>query len=112
MDAEDFRLIALSLPEAEEKSHFGKADFRVRNRVFATLPSAGHGVLKLTRDEQEMLAAAEPGIFRPVKGGWGTQGWTEIAVAAADEPTLRSALLSAWRNAAPAKLRKAFDGSL
>jgi hypothetical protein len=106
MNAAAFRRIALSLPEAEEKSHFGKADFRVRNRIFATLPSAENGVLKLTREEQEMLVEAEPAIFRPVKGGWGRQGWTEIVFGATDEATLKSACLMAWRNAAPAALRK------
>jgi predicted DNA-binding protein (MmcQ/YjbR family) len=31
------RQLALSLPEAEEKSHFEKPDFRVKNKVFAVL---------------------------------------------------------------------------
>lgn len=104
MDEEGFRRIALSLPEAEEKAHFGKADFRVRNRIFATLPSPGTGVVKLTPDEQAMLAEAEPAIFSPVKGGWGRQGWTQVSLAAADEATLRSALVTGWRNVAPARL--------
>jgi hypothetical protein len=30
-------------------------------------------------------------------------------LAATDEPTLRSALVTAWRNTAPMTLRKAFD---
>ena len=106
MDAGDFRRIALSLPQAEEKSHFGKADFRVRNRIFASLPSSERGVLKLTPDEQAVLTATEPGIFAPVKGGWGRQGWTEIALEAADEATVKSGLTTAWRNVAPASLRK------
>ena len=37
MTPETFRSLALALPGAEEKSHFGKADFRVRNNIFATL---------------------------------------------------------------------------
>ncbi len=104
--ADDLRRIALSMPEAEEKSHFGKADFRVRNRIFATLPETGVGVLKLVPDEQAMLAEAAPAIFAPVKGGWGRQGWTRIMLAEADEATLRSAITMAWRNAAPAALKK------
>lgn len=35
MKGEDFRNLALSLPEAAESSHFGAADFRVRGRIFA-----------------------------------------------------------------------------
>ena len=109
MNAADLRRIALALPEAEEKSHFGKADFRVRNRIFATLPDADTAVVKLTREQQEMLTGAEPAIFVPVPGGWGRQGWTRVMLAAADQLTLRSALLTAWRNIAPVSLRKAFD---
>ena len=106
MDDEDFRRIALSLPGAEEKSHFGKADFRVRNKIFAALPSPGHGVLKLMPDEQSVLTQSEPDIFAPVPGGWGRHGWTEIHLERADEPALRSGLNAAWRNVAPAKARR------
>ncbi|MDQ6432724.1 MmcQ/YjbR family DNA-binding protein [Mesorhizobium sp. LHD-90] len=111
MTADDFRRIALSLPEAEEKSHFGKPDFRVRNRIFATLPPGAHAVLKLTPEEQAMLAGAEPETFQPVKGGWGRQGWTEMDLTAADDATLRSACLMAWRNTAPSSLRKRLAAS-
>lgn len=37
MTAEEFRQLALSLPEATEQSHMGHPDFRVRGRIFATL---------------------------------------------------------------------------
>ena len=110
MNGKTVRRLALALPGAEEKSHFEKPDFRVRNRIFATLPEDGHAVVKLTRDQQEMLTASEPAIFQAVNGGWGRQGWTRILLAAADELTLKSALVTAWRNVAPVALRKAFDG--
>ncbi len=87
------RRLALQMPEAEEKSHFGKADFRVRNHIFSTLPDADTAVVKLTHEQQEMLTGAEPAIFAPVPGGWGRQGWTRVMLAAADELTLRSALV-------------------
>jgi hypothetical protein len=111
MNADDVRRLALALPEAGEKSHFGKADFRVRNRIFASLPDADAAVVKLTREQQEMLTGAEPAIFVPVPGGWGRQGWTRVTLAVADELTLRSALLTAWRNIAPVSLREACDVS-
>jgi hypothetical protein len=107
MNADDFRRVALSLPEAEEKSHFGKADFRVRNKIFGSLPGEERAVIKLTPDEQSMLCDAEPAIFSPIKGGWGRQGWTGIALAACDEATLISACRMAWRNVTPAKLKGA-----
>jgi hypothetical protein len=111
MNADDVRRLALEMPETEEKSHFGRADFRVRNRIFCTLSDSDDAVVKLTCEQQEMLAGAETAIFAPVLGRWGRQGWTRVALAAADELTLRSALLTAWRNVAPASLRKVFDVS-
>jgi hypothetical protein len=106
MNANDFRRLALAMPEAEEKSHFGKADFRVRNKIFGSLPDESRAVLKLTPEEQSMLSEAEPGIFSPIKGGWGRQGWTQVDLPACDETTLQSACLMAWRNVAPATLKK------
>lgn len=109
MDQQTVRSLALSLPGAEEKSHFGKPDFRVRDRIFATLSQDDHAVVKLTPDQQEMVVGSEPAVFMPVNGGWGRQGWTRVLFATADEPTLKSALLTAWRNVAPASLRKKLE---
>ncbi len=111
MDDTSFRRIALALPGTEEKSHFGKADFRARDRIFASLPEPSRGVIKLTPDEQRVMAGAEPGVFASVKGGWGRQGWTSVDLANADEPTLAGALRTAWRNVAPAKLIRQIEGS-
>ena len=100
-----FRRLALALPGAEEKSHLGKADFRVKNKIFATLLDAETGVVKLAPEQQEMMVDAEPDIFDPIRGGWGRQGWTRVMLANADEATLKSALQTAWRNVAPKTLK-------
>ena len=104
MGSEDFRKLALALPEAEEKSHFGKADFRLRNKIFATVLDAKTGVVKLLPEQQEVLAASEPRIFSAIKGGFGNQGWTRVELSLADEITVQSALRMAWRNVAPKTL--------
>jgi len=103
-----FRRIALSLPEATEGSHMGHPDFRVRNKVFASLgvPDAGWGMVKLTPEQQEVLVEAEPAVFKPAAGAWGRRGYTHIRLAAVDATTLRSALALAWRNTAPKGLVK------
>jgi hypothetical protein len=101
-----FRRLALSLPEAAEGAHMGHPDFRVRNKIFATLgvPDAAWGMVKLTPEQQEVLIAAEPEAFRPAAGAWGRRGSTHVRLAAVDATTLRSALGMAWRNAAPKAL--------
>ena len=106
MTAETFRRIALSLPEAAESAHMNHPDFRVRGKVFATLgyPDKAWGMVKLTPEDQEVLVAAEPAVFVPVQGAWGRQGCTNVRLEAAAEATLQSAILKAWRNAAPKRL--------
>src|SRR5215813_8316096 len=100
MSASSFRRIALTLPEAIEGAHQGHADFRVGKRVFASLgyPDASWGMVKLTPEQQIMLVETEPGIFRPVPGGWGKGGATNVLLSKADGKTLQSALAMAWRN--------------
>ncbi len=111
MTADDFRRLALSLPEAVEQSHMGHPDFRVSGKIFAGLDTVGRrAVVKLGPDQQEMLMAAEPAIFTPAAGAWGAKGWTHLTLAAADEATARSALGMAWRNTAPPKLAAALGG--
>ena len=103
MSAGRFRRTALALSGAIESAHHGKADFRVGKRIFATLghPDENWGTVKLTAEQQQVLVEAEPDIFRPVPGGWGKQGYTNVLLAKADTTTLKSALTIAWENVAP-----------
>jgi len=98
MTPADFRRIALSLPNTEESSHMGAADFRVAGRIFATLASVkeGFGNLMLDPEQQALFLADAPELFLPVKGGWGRNGATHIRLAEADEPTLTGALRAAY----------------
>ncbi|MBV8764429.1 MAG: GNAT family N-acetyltransferase [Hyphomicrobiales bacterium] len=99
------REFALALPEALESSHGGRPDFRVCNKVFATLtPRQNVAMAKLTSEQQEMLCAAEPAMFAPVPGGWGLRGATHLRLEVLDERSLAGALLMAWRNVAPKRL--------
>jgi hypothetical protein len=97
-----FRRIALELPGAVEGAHMGHPDFRVHERIFATLSGAarGRGVLKLTMEQQTAFVADLPEVFEPVQGGWGRMGMTYIVLDRADEPTMRGGLATAHRNVA------------
>jgi hypothetical protein len=99
MTIEDFRRIALSLPGAEESSHFGQPDFRVGGRIFATLAAAkqGYGNLMLTPEQQAAFVEELPDVFLPIPGGWGRNGATHIRLAAASEDVLAGALHTAWK---------------
>jgi hypothetical protein len=94
-----FRKLALSLPKAVESSHMGNPDFRLNDRIFATLSAqaTGRGVLKLTLEQQQAFIAEMPTVFQPVQGGWGRMGMTFIALDA-DKSTIEGALTTAYNN--------------
>lgn len=96
------------MPESVEAGHMGHPDFRVGGRIFASLgyPDDRWAMVKLTPGQQEAFAAADPAAFRPVKGGWGRQGATSVLLAKVKAAGVRTALLAAWRNVAPARLAR------
>ena len=111
MTDDDFRSLALSLPEASEETHMGHPDFRVRKKIFATLgaPEDGWGMVKLTPEQQTLFVRAEPGVFKPANGAWGRRGCTYVRLEAADEGSVRQAVIAAWRNTAPKRLVQQYD---
>ena len=98
----------MRLPEAAEVGHMGHPDFRVGGKIFATLgyPTGEWAVVMLAPEQQEAFGAAEPGVFVPVKGKWGARGATSVRLRPAKVPSVRLALLAAWRSVAPRALAK------
>lgn len=111
MTSDQFRRLALDLPEAIEGVHMGTVDFRVRGKIFATLGSAkvARGVVKFIIEQQEMFMRVAPATFVPVKGGWGRKGWTVLHLRDAKTAIVCDAATSAWRNVAPKRLAATFD---
>ena len=110
MTANEFRKIALSLPEAIEAQHMNHPDFRVRGKIFATLqyPTKDFGMVRLPPRAQEEFVFGEPKVFSPVKGAWGKQGATHLHLKAAKKTSLRKAMVAAWQNVAPKDLAQQF----
>lgn len=115
MSVQTFRRLCLSMPEAVEGEHMDHPDFRVKNKIFATLMPHKRGererwgMVKLTPAQQKKFIAAHPESISPVPGGWGLRGMTRIrlspaSAAIADQATMRHAITFAWRNTAPRKL--------
>jgi len=107
MTAKDFRQIALSFPETEERAHMNHPDFRVAGKIFATLgyPDKTRGMIKLSPEDQHYFSKDYPDVFIPLKGAWGRRGATSVILKAAKKDVLSKAIEAAWRNTAPKRLR-------
>lgn len=114
MNIEEFRRMALSFPESTEGSHMNHPDFRVRGKIFATIPDPKkqRGMVKLTPEQQHDFVADAPKIFEPVKGGWGLRGATHVNLKHAKKDQVRLALTAAWLNTAPKPLATKFESTL
>ena len=106
MTANDFRKLALSHPETEERQHMNHPDFRVAGKIFATLgfPDKSRSMVKLSPEDQHYFSKDHPDAFVPVKGTWGRRGATSVHLRAASKDALAKAIAAAWRNTAPKRL--------
>ncbi|HEY2015981.1 MAG TPA: MmcQ/YjbR family DNA-binding protein [Bryobacteraceae bacterium] len=109
MTAAEFQKMALSLPETAESAHMDHPDFRVRGKIFATLPLAGKGMVKLTPEQQVEFVHDHPETFEPVQGGWGRRGATYVNLKSVKKAVLHRAMLRAWRNTAPRNLAGPYE---
>src|SRR5262245_7489652 len=102
MTASEFRRIALSLENAEERAHMGHPDFRVAGKIFATLgyPDDRFGMLVLSPEDQAILVRQYPKAFTPAAGAWGRAGSTSVQLQLAPKRALRIALEAAWERRA------------
>ena len=99
MRERDFRRIALGMEGAVEGSHMGHPDFRVNNRIFATLHhDPAFGGLALTPRQQERFLREHADAFEPASGAWGRAGATTVRLASVVEEALGEAMTLAWQN--------------
>lgn len=106
MTAAQFRRLALALPGAMESAHHRHPDFRVGNRIFATLayPNSKFGMIRLTPAQQAEVVGLAPEVFQPVAGAWGRSGSTLVHLSTARVTALRPILRQAYDNfATPGK---------
>jgi len=86
------RALALALPDAVESAHMGHPDFRVRGRIFASLPPGGASVsLKISGPDLEALVAADPATYRAVWGG----RWLAVTLATVQRRALAALIADA-----------------
>jgi hypothetical protein len=95
-----FRKMALALPGVEERAHMKHPDFRVHNKIFASLgfPDKEWGMAKIPAEHQLALTKAHPKVYVPAAGAWGRAGCTLVHLPQADAETVGEALTAAWRS--------------
>lgn len=105
LSVEDARNMALSLPEVTEQDHHGITSFRVRGKIFGTVPDEQH--LRVMVDEHEIHAAVaeNPAVFSELY--WGARlACLVVDMAGANPEQVRQLLNEAWRRKAPAALAR------
>ena len=97
------------LPDATEQQHHGHPDFRVRNKIFATLwPKTDSSNVRLPSMAAHAAAATEPGVYRLINDRGGT-AWLAVHLPSANLLEFRELLEEAWRLRAPADVVAAYE---
>lgn len=113
MDADDVRRFALSLPEATEEPHFDSASFRIRGRIFATLPAQGDRAHVFVDADETRAAVAENSVaFHELWWGKKLSG-VRVDLAAVSVPEAAERVFElveeSWRRRAPKRVIAAYD---
>lgn len=112
---DDIRTYATALPEVEERTHFGKPAFRVRDKLFVSVhdePEGLSAIVGVGREAATAAAADAPDVHEVV---WRVHGETRLFVGLrvdlgrVSAETLQSLVEHAWRNKAPRRLVSAYD---
>ncbi len=104
IDLELARRFALAFPGASEEPHFDMVSFRVRGKIFATVPP-DEEYLHVFVHEAEVLAcvAEDPRAFEPLLWGRKVRG-VRVALCQAQPERVRELIEESWRRRAPVRL--------
>jgi hypothetical protein len=104
----DVRALALSLPEACEQDHHGIPSFRVRDKIFATVPDSEH--VRVMVDEGEIRAAVAENPEACEEFWWGSKlACVVVDLRVVQRELLAELLAEGWRRKAPRRLAHAFN---
>ena len=108
-DLAQARQFALSLPGVTEEPHFDMASFRVRGKIFVTVPPE-ETRLHVFIDPLEVggYVAQDPAAFEPLRWGERIRG-LRVNLAAISPAGLAEVIEESWRRKAPKRLVAAFD---
>jgi len=107
---DDVRRIAMSLPEVTEEPHFASASFRVRGKIFATVPPDGEYLhIFVAEEDREPALVMAPGVIEKLWWGGKVRG-LRVALPRAKMPLVAELLKKAWLRRAPKTLAATVRG--
>lgn len=107
---EFLRKTLLPLPGVTEKLHFETPAFYVNKKIFARLKEDGETLVIHTTEREKWMDADGTTFF--ITDHYRHYDYMLVALKTVSPDDLKLLLLTAWRNRAPAKLRKEFETAL
>jgi hypothetical protein len=102
----EVRELALHLPGVAEQEHWGNPSFRVRGRIFATVPDPEHLNVMIEPFDVKAAVREEPGACSELRWGKQVRG-VQVFLPAASPQLVGRLLEVAWRRKAPRSAAKA-----
>lgn len=91
------------MPEAIEQDHWGNPSFRIRGRIFATVPDDGHLNVMIDPFDVDAAVRAEPESCEEL--WWGKQlSGVRVSLRRAPPALVKALVEAAWRRKAPKRL--------
>ncbi|MFC9993604.1 MmcQ/YjbR family DNA-binding protein [Nocardia sp. NPDC127526] len=113
-NGDDVRAVALSLPETRELLEWNMPTFRVKGKLFLTLPESETSMaVRCPIADRDELVRSEPHKFW-IATHEAYNAWVRVRLATLDDrEELEAIILDSWRQAAPRQLveEHAADGS-
>jgi hypothetical protein len=103
------RKMALSLPETTEEPHHDLSSWRVKGKIFATVPDDDHLRVMLAEEESRAAVAEHPDFCAEIYWGARLAG-VVVDLATASPDVVSEFLEDAWRRKAPLKLARETRG--
>lgn len=107
MRINEARRYVLTLPGVTEEPHFHFSSFRVKGKIFATVPPEGkHLHVFVDADQRDQMLATEPPTYEKLRWGKKVVG-LRIILSKARSGDVKELLKSAWQRRAPKSLVRA-----
>ena len=103
---DQLRRYALSLPEVTEQPHFDYSSFRVRGKIFVSVPPGGQHLNVFVDEEQRELALAVHAAFVEKLWWGGKVVGLRVELASADGKVVNELVRQAWARKAPKRLAR------